>query len=62
MINGIHDPRYRQVTASAGYRLLIRVRARIYREHGLCDAFALIDTLADAMRKGIARTSTPNAR
>ena len=41
---------YRRATSSRGYKMLVRVRARIYQEHGLCPAWALIDNLLTRMR------------
>ncbi len=47
-----YDPRYRAICASAGYRMLVKVRARIYRDSGLSPAWALIDDLLTRFRAG----------
>jgi hypothetical protein len=37
------------IYSTPAYRLLVRVRARLYREYGLCEQVALVQRLMDSI-------------
>ena len=46
------SPAYARAIGSRGYKLLVRVRARLYKEHGIGAETALIERLMDIFKRG----------